>query len=51
MVQRTKKFYTNCMHALTWHIKHAGNKVQSESNGRDFEKLHAIWIRKNVYYS
>ena len=44
MVELTKKFYTNCMYALAWHIKHVGNKVWSESNKRDFERWHEIWL-------
>ena len=51
MVQHRMNFYTNCMYALTWHIKHAGNKVWSESNGRAFEKWNEICIQNNVYYS
>jgi hypothetical protein len=35
--------------ALSWHIKHAGNKVWSATNIRDFERQHATWLQKNVY--
>ena len=38
------------MYALTWHIKHVGNKLWSGSNERAFERWHEIWLRKNMYY-
>ena len=50
-VQHTMNFYTNRIYALAWHIKHAGNKLWSGSNGRDFERWHEIWLQKNVNYS
>ena len=39
------------MYALTWHIKHAGNRVWNETNGIDFERWHEIWLQNNVHYS
>ena len=51
MVQHKGNFYTNHIYALSWRIKHAGNKVWSGSKIIDFERWHAIWLRKNVYRS
>ena len=35
----TINLYINYIYALSWHIKHAGNKEWNGANGRHFERL------------
>ena len=51
MEQSTINIYINYIYALSWHIKHVGNKVWSGANGIDFEGSHVVWNQKNVYCS
>ena len=41
----TRNLYINDINrALSWRIKHGGNKVWSATNIRDFERWHATWL-------